>query len=538
MSLVPETTSRESTSSPVTDDLSGRRVGDFKVIRRLGLGAMAEVYLAEQLSLKRQIALKVLLPERARDPAYVRRFQIEAQAAATLAHGNIVQIYDVGRLGDVHYISQEYVSGPNLRQIIARQKTCDVPFAIAVLRQAAAALQKAAEHHIVHRDIKPENIMLTRDGVVKVADFGLARILGEEQGLNLTRVGVTLGTPLYMSPEQVEGRALDPRSDIYSLGVTIYHLLVGRPPFGGDTALAVAVQHLQKPPPPLLEARPELPPELCRIVHKMMAKAPADRYASATELLADLRALPAEVSAGIDPSATEFERLPIRTNWAATQRLDVVMKTSAMPIRRRKKLRPWLWAAIAVFGVGALIGYSMRERPLLAAGNDSLGVEKLATAKDQYLSAMMSSVSAEGPVPLTRQEANFKAVLQYFPDNDENAVYIRRAKQQLGRNYFLQDRYDEALQFYDDLAALDGDLDFKTIGLAGQCVVLYFRGDRAAAEQKLLALRANFAKLDEGKLRQTIIADVYPALKARWIREKKLSDADLKALDAVFETPR
>ncbi|MEX2188233.1 MAG: protein kinase, partial [Pirellulales bacterium] len=186
MSHPLESPPSQSAPNGAATELVGRQFGDFQVLRRLGAGAMAEVFLAEQLSLKRRVALKVLHIDRAGDPAYVRRFRVEAQAAAALSHGNIVQIYDVGRSDDVHYIAQEYVAGLNLRQLLARQGPVDARLAIAVLRQVAAALHKAAEHGIVHRDIKPENIMLTRDGLVKVADFGLARILGEDQGLDLT----------------------------------------------------------------------------------------------------------------------------------------------------------------------------------------------------------------------------------------------------------------------------------------------------------------------------------------------------------------
>ena len=153
------------------------------------------------------------------------------------------------------------------------------------MRQTAAALAKAADQGVVHRDIKPENVMLTPAGEVKVADFGLARLAGDTQATDLTQIGMTLGTPLYMSPEQVEGKPLDCRSDLYSFGVTCYHMLAGNPPFQGETALGVAVQHLKKEPRSLQTLRPDLPPALCRIVHKMLVKDPAGRWQSPRELL-------------------------------------------------------------------------------------------------------------------------------------------------------------------------------------------------------------------------------------------------------------
>ncbi len=220
--------------------LVGKTLKDYYVLRRLGQGAMAEVYLAQQLSLGRQVALKVLNAELARDPVYVERFHHEARAAAALVHAGIVQIYEVGQ-GDAgqgvgsHYIAQEYVPGRNLGEVIRSRGRLEPALALDILRQVTAALAKAASEGIVHRDIKPENIMLARSGEVKVADFGLARVQGDG-GVNLTQIGVTMGTPLYMSPEQIEGRELDSRSDIYSLGVTAYHMLAGAAPHGRDSA--------------------------------------------------------------------------------------------------------------------------------------------------------------------------------------------------------------------------------------------------------------------------------------------------------------
>src|SRR5262245_53658712 len=243
-------------------DLSGRRLGDYQLLRRLGRGGMAEVYLAEQLSLKRQVAFKVLKGSLAGDDAYIRRFHHEAQAAAKLVHANIVQIHEVGCIDGIHYIAQEYVSGQNVKQLLARRgQGLEPALTVSILRQVAAALHKASEQGIIHRDIKPENIMLAQSGEVKVADFGLARVASQE-AMNLTQVGITMGTPLYMSPEQVEGKPVDPRSDIYSLGVTCYQMLAGHTPFDGDTALAIAVQHLKNEPKRLEELRPDLPPAL------------------------------------------------------------------------------------------------------------------------------------------------------------------------------------------------------------------------------------------------------------------------------------
>jgi serine/threonine-protein kinase len=236
-------------------DLSGRQLGDFCLLQLLGSGAMAEVYLALQQSLRRQVAVKVLKPQLSGDATFVARFHNEAQSAAALVHANIVQIFEVGFQDGLHFIAQEYVAGQNLRDLVDRRGPLEPQLAVLIARQVALALEKAAACGIVHRDIKPENIMITREGEVKVADFGLARLSGASE-LNLTQVGVTMGTPLYMSPEQVEGRRVDPRSDLYSFGVTCYQMLAGEPPFKGDTALSVAIQHLQNPPRRLEELCP------------------------------------------------------------------------------------------------------------------------------------------------------------------------------------------------------------------------------------------------------------------------------------------
>ena len=271
-------------------DLAGKKLKDFYILRRLGRGAMAEVYLAQQVSLGRQVAFKVLNADLARDPNYVRRFNHEARAAAALVHAGIVQIYEVGEDQGIHYIVQEYVPGRNLGEVVRGSGSLSPQLTLDILRQVTAALCKASSEGIVHRDIKPENIMLAKSGEVKVADFGLARVAGDA-GVNLTQIGVTMGTPLYMSPEQIEGRELDSRSDIYSLGCTAYHMLAGKPPFTGDTPLSVAVQHLNQPPPPLVDSRPGIPPRLAQLVERMMAKKPGDRFTDPGALLDELHAL-------------------------------------------------------------------------------------------------------------------------------------------------------------------------------------------------------------------------------------------------------
>ncbi len=265
---------------------------------------MGDVYLAEQQSLGRQVAVKVLRGDRSLHPGAVERFSQEARAAAALVHGNIVQIHEVACVDGVHFLAEEYVAGPSLKAWLLARGPLDAIQAISVLSQVGSALVKSAQAGIVHRDIKPENLLVTPAGEVKVADFGLARVL--EDDLELTQQGMALGTPLYMSPEQAAGRPVDVRSDLYSLGASVYHLLAGQPPFTGSTSLAVALAHQREQPMPLAAFRPELPAGLGRIVEQLLAKRPEERCESPTELLEAVEAVELAISTG-----SRHGRLPL-----------------------------------------------------------------------------------------------------------------------------------------------------------------------------------------------------------------------------------
>ena len=479
-------------------DLSGRDLGDFHLLRRLGRGAMAEVYLAEQGSLRRQVAIKVLKPNLACDEVYVRRFHNEAQAAASLVHANIVQIHEVGCKEGVHFIAQEYVAGQNLHELLARSGTLDVRVAVTIIRQVALALDKAAAQGIVHRDIKPDNIMLARNGEVKVADFGLARLSGDSADLKLTQIGVTMGTPLYMSPEQVEGRPLDPRSDIYSFGVTCFHMLAGRPPFEGETALSVAIQHLKSPPPRLEQLRPDLPPGLCRIVHRMLAKEVAERYGSARELLRDLRALHVE---GVEDewwehvtAADGIDLAAATGRVAATQQLAAVMKTQALVARQRGRKRTrWIAGLAAAFIFGGVAAWLVRE-PFLLAEAHGPTVVKHDSARAQFASARLQ---------LSDREAWLKSVAAYFP---ADRVWVPRAQEELYWLYLQQNRLDEALGVAESLTRLtdETEAEFRDFGLAGQSVVLTMQGKHDRAAQALAQLDPLKQRLSQ-QMRQQLL---------------------------------
>jgi eukaryotic-like serine/threonine-protein kinase len=459
--------------SAADSDLSGRQLGDFHLLRRLGRGAMADVYLAEQGRLNRRVAVKILKPELAGDRTYLQRFQLEAQAAASLVHANIVQIYEVGCVDQLHYIAQEYVQGQNLREYIARRGPPDLPHALSIMRQVAAALAKAAERAVVHRDIKPENIMLTAGGEVKVADFGLARSTREGAANDLTQVGITLGTPLYMSPEQVEGKPLDPRSDIYSFGVTCYHMLSGSPPFCGETALAVAVQHLKKQPEPLESLRSDLPPALCRIVHQMLAKDPSRRFATARDLLRELRRVQIEHFGddwpedlpGWDSLAGETT---VDLRVAATQQIDRLMKTTA---GRRTWRRGGAWFAAGLIGAFALgiVGacYTIVPPSLLADAKPEI-TKQDSILRQWYFATQIGTEDA------------WRSVIKFFPEKRD---FVLRARQQLALIYLREGDLDRAMPIFEELATLGDDEELRAFGLAGQGGVLSLRGEcRRSAE--------------------------------------------------------
>lgn len=453
-------------SARITPDLTGRELGDYRVLRRLGSGGMAEVYLAEQLSLGRQVALKILNHSLATDASYVQRFQNEARAAASLVHPNIVQIHEVGNADGVHFIAQEYVAGKNLGQLLEREGAFQPALVLDVLRQVVAALCKAHELGIVHRDIKPENILLSNSGDVKVADFGLARVQNTDTK-TLTQVGVAMGTPLYMSPEQVEGRPVDARSDIYSLGVSSYHLLAGVPPHTGETALAIAVQHLHNSPEPLENVRPDLPSALARIVHRMLAKKPAGRPATPSDLLVELRQLAkraAEEGWATGPDEWSLAEL-IASEPARSRKSEELGKFMQAEAKLQPGQRNWRKLAgvlVAAGLAGILMGLVTRPRFYLTSGQRSLAeVPTKPSAWAQLYHAQINPTDA----------AWMKAV--DYPDADPFVQQL--AERGLVRHYLLYaQEYRAAIPRLNELRRTSqGDDKLRLVNafsLAGLCI--------------------------------------------------------------------
>ena len=297
--------------------------GRYRLVRLIAGGGMAQVWESHDEILARAVAVKVLHPHLAEDGAFLERFRREAVAAARLAHPNVVAVFDTGVDCGVAYIVMELVSGRTLRELLAAQGALGPARAVQIAAQVAEALDYAHAQGIVHRDVKPANILIADDGRVKVADFGIAKAASTVFGSNaeLTQTGAIVGTAKYLSPEQVNGEPQDRRADIYSLGVVLYEMLCGRPPFTGDSELAVAMQHVRAAPIGPRQVRAGIPRPLEAAVLKAMAKAPADRFDTA----GDLRAALSTIDLADDDATAMVTRDPtppegIRPSFAQTER--------------------------------------------------------------------------------------------------------------------------------------------------------------------------------------------------------------------------
>jgi eukaryotic-like serine/threonine-protein kinase len=303
----------ESLSNQQTKSMKGRMVGPYKILQPLAAGGMGQIYLAKDTKLDRLMALKVFPSYLTQDGDRMRRFEQEARAVSALNHPGILTIYEVGHSESLHFIATEFIDGKTLRQHLIEERM-DLREALDIGIQVASALAAAHEAGVVHRDIKPENIMRRRDGYIKILDFGLAK-LTQSQSLPidpevstladvLTKTGVLVGTANYMSPEQARGLDIDGRSDIFSLGIVIYEMVAGHPPFGGETPSDVIASVLLQDPPPLTYDQYAAPQELQRIVSKALHKDRMERYQTASEMLWDLKDLKRqmEIMAGMERS--------------------------------------------------------------------------------------------------------------------------------------------------------------------------------------------------------------------------------------------
>ena len=333
--------------------------GRYRVLRKLGTGGMANVYLAEDQELGRRVAIKVLDERHASDEQFVERFRREAKAAAALSHPNIVSIFDRGETDGTYYIAMEYLEGPTLKELI-RQGTPSIRTAITYTRQILGALRMAHRRGLVHRDIKPHNVMIDAEGRPKVTDFGIARS-GPSQ---MTEAGSIIGTAQYLSPEQARGAPVDQRSDLYSIGIVLYELLTGTVPFTGTTPLEIAMKHLSAIPEPPSMRRPDVPPDVDKVVLRALAKNPDERYQSAEEMDADLARIErglavsdetadaaTAVLAGSGIEATAIRTAPAGTPPPASPYGPSSYYEYVPPVRRRP-IWPWLLALVLLVGAG------------------------------------------------------------------------------------------------------------------------------------------------------------------------------------------
>jgi eukaryotic-like serine/threonine-protein kinase len=315
--------------------------GRYEVQGRIGVGGMAEVWRGYDRTLGRTVAIKTLLPQFARDASFVDRFRREAQAAARLNHPGIVSVYDSGTDGDTPYIVMQFIEGRTLADYLASGKTIPPMKAAQVAKEIAEALAAAHTEGVIHRDIKPANVMVTRDGKVLVMDFGIARLVSGPE--TAPQTSAVLGTASYLSPEQAQGQAVDARTDIYALGVVLYEMLTGRPPFTGDSPMAIAYKQVNATPAAPSSVNPDVPPELDAVVMRALSKNPANRYQTGQEFADDLE----RVRTGGQVMATPL--LPAAGE--ATQVISRPQPTSVLPPQQDEpgsSRKAWAGALIAI----------------------------------------------------------------------------------------------------------------------------------------------------------------------------------------------
>ena len=265
------------------DSLAGEKLGQYRIERLIGQGAMGAVFAAHDDNLQRTVAVKVLALDVNRNPDAVKRFLREARAIAAISHPNIAQVYGSGTHGDFHYYAMEYIDGESLEELIAREGRIGGARAFNLMVQAVNGLQAAADHGVIHRDLKPANFMVAKDGTLKIVDFGIAKTAGDGESLR-TATGAVMGTPAYMSPEQCRGERVDIRSDMYSLGCTFFHMLTGRVPFEGETLFTVMERQISTSMPSITAMAPNVPDRLCNIIYTMVEKSPERRYQTYEQL--------------------------------------------------------------------------------------------------------------------------------------------------------------------------------------------------------------------------------------------------------------
>ena len=405
----------------------------------LGVGGMAEVHLARDMRLHRDVAVKVLRADLARDPSFFVRFRREAQNAAALNHPAIVAVHDTGEAeaatGPVPYIVMEYVDGITLRDIVRTDGPIAPRRAIEIIADACQALNFSHQHGIIHRDVKPANIMITKAGAVKVMDFGISRALNDS-GTPVTQAGAVVGTAQYFSPEQATGGTVDFRSDVYSLGCVLYEILTGEPPFIGDTPVAVAYQHVRKEPSPPSTRNPRISPELDAVVLKALEKNPDDRYQTAAAMRTDL----IRVHGGEAPEAPEARKVsadaertlpsppsnrPSHSYTQTTPHQPTYTPTAHNPARRR-------WVAVAV--VLAVVAVVVSISVSVFGGGRELDVPDV---RDQTKDTAIATLQRLGLTVVPQQEFDSSIAVDHVIGTEPGAGGTLAAGDQITVNVSL-----------------------------------------------------------------------------------------------------
>jgi len=395
----------------------------YRVMRKLGSGGMANVYLAEDQELGRRVAIKILNERHAGDEQFVERFRREAKNAASLSHQNIVSIYDRGEAEGTYYIAMEYLDGRSLKELILSRGPAPMSVAVDYARQILSALRFAHRNGIVHRDIKPHNVLVDPEGHVKVTDFGIARA-GASQ---MTEEGSIIGTAQYLSPEQARGTQVDQRSDLYSLGIVLYEMLTGEVPFTGDSPVEIAMKHLSATPPPLREKRPEMPTSLEMVVLRALAKDPAARYQTADEMDADLERVGRglAVSRETEEAATTVLRGVAFADGAATTIGPALAVTETRPPPpvapdyfdyaqppRRRSIWPWLLAVLLVAAAAIAGFYVYRQIQDQLNQNapvgvpDVVGLREASAVNDIHAAGLETGAGPKGDSHIHRQPSS------------------------------------------------------------------------------------------------------------------------------------
>ncbi|CAH2713307.1 Serine/threonine-protein kinase PrkC [Neobacillus rhizosphaerae] len=446
--------------------LIGKRIsGRYKILEMIGGGGMANVYLAHDMILDRDVAVKMLRLDFANDEEFIRRFRREAQSATSLAHPNIVNIYDVGEENDLYYIVMEFVDGMTLKQYIQQKSPLRVEEAIGIMRQLTSAISHAHQNHIIHRDIKPHNILVDNEGNVKITDFGIAMALS---ATSITQTNSVLGSVHYLSPEQARGGMANRKSDVYSLGIVMFELLTGRLPFSGESAVSIALKHLQSETPSLRRWNPNIPQSVENIVLKATAKDPFHRYNSVDEMEEDLRtALDLErmnepkFVIPIDIEATKA--IPVITDDRPLKNLDETLvhsneKTMGSPKAPSKngkskkgKRKKWPIVLISTFLVLVILGISFTVLPGLLTSKDIKVPDISGMNLDDAISKLkLKGLVAGKKVEITDEEVKNGKVIKTIPEigstvkeNSKINIYISSGKEKYELSDYVTRQYED-----------------------------------------------------------------------------------------------